>query len=217
MNPRQNHSLSSSRPKPPGPWVLVALSACLGVAFVGAERRPGIEAPRLATVDVLACVEAVLAAPANVGPREDEHARWARRLDAIGREIESAGAEREGLAPGPERDRLTARLAQLQRDLVTTRDEAARASETALARQAGEAFERVRRHATEAAAARGYSHLIAARTGTEGPAPASTVRALTQQILARPVLMAPPEDDLTQAVLDRLRAEGLTPDARSAP
>ena len=196
--------------------LIAPAAVTLAMAHRPAESR--FAEQRFATLDTLACVEQILAAPAFVQPREDDNARWTRRLNAIAAEIEAAATERDALPESdPEREALTARLANLQRDLVRTRDDASRETEAFLARQAADAFARVQRHATELARARGYTHLIAARAPGAPITPAPSIRALPQQVLARPVLVSPPEDDLTEALRERLEAEGLTPDARPVP
>lgn len=189
-----------------------ALAALALVALAFARAQPDPPAPRIASIDLFACVEAVIETPAYANPRVDESNRWTRRLAAIETEMNTAAAQLETLAQNdPTRQAITARLAALQRDYLNTRDQAAATTEAIAARQAAEIDTAVRAIATEIAAERGYSHLVASRAPETNidPSAVNTIRAATQQILARPLLLAPKEHDLTDATLTRLRERGL--------
>lgn len=181
----------------------------------GAQPEVRQELPaRIATVDALRVVQAVLDGDPYSTVRSEAETRLTGELTAMQTQLQNLQNEIQLLPPADPRgtqlrNQFNTGYAQLTQRSQTAQLEAAQL----LGEQAAQAYEKVYTTARGLAERLGYSHLIVTRR--DGAiSSAGGLAAVTQEMLARSVILAPAGDDLTE----RLRVEmGLPEFVDAAP
>ncbi len=196
---------------------MATLGLC-GVLLVGAgsalsagrgDTRARVEV-RIATVDIFRALQAYMQRP------EYEQARQAQTDQLVAREAELRTRIQQNQQKlqllTPNDPELATTQAALQADTQAYREfqQTAQMMAQGLAiEQSTRAFIEVHEQARALATELGYTHLLATRLDTsdlmsdEG-ATSQTTSQIIQELLARSVLMAPSEDDLTDRLMERM-------------
>lgn len=207
--------------KPATRAALIAATLLLSLPLAGwamatmhAGAQPAASAsPAIATVDALRLVQALLESDDYLAERTEAEERLTGELQAAQDELTSLQEEIQLLPPADPRgntlrQEFQQRLANLQQMSQTAQAEVSQL----LGEQAARAYERIADASREVATKRGYTHLISTRRDREIPA-IGGLSAVTQEILARTVLLAPGDTDITDAVRTKLDLPEFTEDA----
>lgn len=181
---------------------LIIASLAAGAMFAAGFASSGraVEPARVATVDTWALVQRMLNTEAYQPAREALGAEWTGKLESRQAQLEQLRNEIEQLAPtDAARQPLIQKFQGLFQEFERTGRDAQTAFEKLAADQAIEAFGKIRDEAVKLAKDKGYSHLLAGRMDSEVVS-ADNVGTVTQEILARPILLAPEADDLTETI-----------------
>ncbi|GAB4384005.1 MAG: hypothetical protein Kow0022_05310 [Phycisphaerales bacterium] len=164
---------------------------------------------RIATVDVIQILQEMLRTPEYFDPREELRARSEQELKDLQNGILRIRGELQLVTP---EERAT-RGQQLYNEMQQKQQEYERTANQRLAEfqaysgdQAASAYEKIYKTAVSIAEKEGYTHVLATRAGAAMDERES-IATVTQGILARPVLMYPPADDLTARVREALGYE----------
>lgn len=168
---------------------------------------------RLATVNMFHIVEKMVQSERYRPARETMMKEYQSRLEAAKREIESL--YNEIMQAGQESDKGRALIPQFQ-----TRQREAQQLEEELQVRAGEfntqQLAEAYRLATETVAMLakqgGYTHVLSTRGVASEPIRGTNVAAAVQEIMARPVVLFPEADDLTERAITELQLTGVTAD-----
>ncbi len=194
--------------------LLTALLCATGVGFVAAKsfsataaaQGPAVTAaaPRIATVDVLAVVERFVLSDKFTPAREALAAEKNKAMEPIAATLDSIEAKAKLLpANSPELRPLQEQYQQAQQQLDAMSETARREVEAFNVKQLNEAYGTVNDAASALADKLGYTHVLASRNGPTSLR-STTVNNAVQEMIARPVVKAPAEDDLTQRLIDQL-------------
>lgn len=161
---------------------------------------------RIATLNVFQVVEKMVQSDRYRPARDALMKEFQGKIDAAKKDVESianeiitAGQETEkGRALMPQYQSRKMEFDQLQQEM----GEKAGEFNT---QQLAEAYRLVIETANEIARSRGYTHVITTRGVAAEPIRSTNVAAAVQEIMARPVVMFPPQDDLTEAVATQLQ------------
>ncbi len=187
--------------------LLVGAGSALSAA--GGHAQTQVDA-RFATVDVFRALQAYMQRP------EYEQARQAQTDQLVAREAELRTRIQQNQQKlqllTPNDPELATTQAALQADTQAYREfqQTAQMMAQGLAiDQSTRAFLEVHAQATALAKELGYTHLLATRLDTsnlmsEDGATSQTTSQIIQELLARPVLMAPVEDDITDQLMERM-------------
>ena len=175
-------------------------------------------AVRIATVDVLSIVERMILSDALRNPRERFFADTDAPLQALANELRDMQARAQGIAQdSPEFQALSEQFNTRSNEFQIKNREASLAKDRFSTLQVSEAYARVINAAQALAQANGYTHVLASRTG-DPTLRSSTVPNAVQEILARPVLIGIPGDDLTERLAKDLGVDQVTiPAAGASP
>ncbi len=184
--------------------VLVVALAAITHRVVGSALQSGETPPRVASIDMLSLLEDYLRIDEFKPDRDALRAEWETRLadtqqilSGLEGELRMATPQTPGVQQLQQRYQQTAyQFQQLQR-------EASMAFDRFSAEQAADAYAVLYDSAVELAQERGYSHLIASRQSGEID-DRNNLSTVTQEILARPVMLAPEGHDLTAVLRDRM-------------
>ncbi|HRJ50471.1 MAG TPA: OmpH family outer membrane protein, partial [Phycisphaerales bacterium] len=168
---------------------------------------------RLATVNMFHIVEKMVQSERYRPARETMMKEFQTRLEAAKREIESL--YNEIMQAGQDSDKGRALIPQFQ-----TRQREAQQLEEELQVRAGEfntqQLAEAYRLATETVAMLakqgGYTHVLSTRGVASEPIRGTNVAAAVQEIMARPVVVFPEADDLTERAITELQLTGVTTD-----
>ncbi len=170
-------------------------------------------AERIGVVDILSLVEQTLQQPEYATIREQTADDLTENINQIQAQLAALSEELNTLPPGDPRGQEVFNQLQNQRMVAQNFQEQSLANFQRLsAAQAAEAYSLVRDAADQVAAREGYSFVIATRAGRDLSASVS-LPAVTQEVLARPVIVGMEENDLTEMV----RIELGLPDPAAAP
>ncbi|MDX2146212.1 MAG: OmpH family outer membrane protein [Planctomycetota bacterium] len=162
--------------------------------------------PRIASVDILAVVDKMLASeryhPLRFGKAQEFNAQ----LEPLQKEYRDAEF---GVVSTPESDPTRAEKIEVWRQkrqaFETKRQELDRQFDEFSTSHAVEGYRIAIETAQALARARGYTHVFASRSGTDLQ---TRLRAgFSIESAGRPLLISPPEDDLTSAVIAELKVE----------
>jgi Skp family chaperone for outer membrane proteins len=186
-----------------GAWGLSLWAGAQRSAFAQGAAPSGNA--RIATVDVLEVVERMVFSDKYRPSREARAAEINKGLQDIINQMQTLEAQAKDLKPDtPEFQPLAQQYAGLQQELEAKRAEGGRELESVNFNQLQESYRTVYDAARAMAKREGYSQLLASRRG-EVKFRSNNVNGLLQEILARPVLDVPAEDDLTQRLIDELK------------
>ena len=162
---------------------------------------------KLATIDVFRCLQIYMQRPEMVADRDAQNAELAATELEIRTRIQNNQAKLRILAQGDPQFATTQQAIQADSQAYQDfRQQAAVNAQTLAVVQSTEAFLAVQEKSSAIAAQLGYSHLIGAKLDhsdlitEDGPTSLNTSQ-MIQELLARPVLLAPAGDDITEQVL----------------
>ncbi len=163
------------------------------VSTVAAEQRVGV-------VDVLSLVEQMLQLEQFAGIREDTADELTRQIDAIQGRLAALSEQLNSLPPGAPEGQQVFNQLQAQRQQAQQFQERSLADfQRMSAAQAAEVYSAVREAVDAVSAREGYTFVFASRKGDD-LSMATSLPAVTQDVLARPVLVGFEHDDLTALV-----------------
>ncbi len=175
-----------------------------------AELSSSVAAPveaKLATIDLFRCLQVYMQRPEMVAARDAQNAELVATEQAIRSRIETNQAKLRILVQGDPQFAMTQQAIQADSQAYQEFRQQASVNAQALAvTQSTEAFLAVQEKGSAVAAQLGFSHLISAKLdhsdlmGDKGPSSLNTSQ-MIQELLARPVLLAPEGDDITERVL----------------
>lgn len=182
-----------------------AVGATLLATGAGAGRA---NESRIATVDVIEILQEMLRTDSYEQPREQMRVQSEEELKTLENEIRRLQGELQ-LIPPEERTRgqmMYNDLQQKQNQYRQLADQRVREFQSLSGEQAANAYAQIYETAVALATEGGYTHVLATRAGGVLDEQ-ETIAMVTQGILARPALLYPPADDLTQRVRDKLGYE----------
>jgi Skp family chaperone for outer membrane proteins len=169
-------------------------------------RTPAREA-RIGTVDTYRISERIMQQPRLQREREQGDEQFQERMRTIENEMRELETRAQVLPQtDPRFQELVTRAQALEADYQRIQGERQQELERINSRQLIAAFDQTRIAAEEFARQRGYTHIFSARS-FDRPVETTTVGATLQELLARPIIVGIPEDDLTDAILDRMQLE----------
>jgi Skp family chaperone for outer membrane proteins len=190
--------------------VVIALVAAIGLrdGFAQPEefRRAGpVPEVRIGTVDVYLISERIMEQEPLRAARQRVDDTYQQRLGEIETEGRQLEARLQVLTQNdPQVQQIHTRAEALQADYQRLLQERQQELEAINSRQLIDAFKQARDAAYQVAQRRGYTHIFSSRQ-FERPIETTTVGATLQEMLARPVLVGIPQDDLTETVIAELR------------
>lgn len=191
------------------------LAVALGVLFMVTGAGSGrANESRLATVDVITLLQEMLRTPEYFDPREESKTRSEGELKQLENEVRRLDGELRLVTP-EERARgqqLYNDLQAKQRQYQQLAEQRVREFQSLSGEQAAEAYARIHAAATRVGMREGYTHVLMSRPGA-ALEETDTITMVTQGILARPVLMFPEADDLTDRVRQELGYEVVPADS----
>jgi Skp family chaperone for outer membrane proteins len=168
---------------------------------------------RLATVDVFAVVERVWLSDTNMAARTALAEVTNKELEALNAKMGEMRTKAEGLGPdSPELKTLAEQFQQVQAEAQQKQQQGNTEMERVSTLQLGDAYQQVMLEAQKLAKELGYTHVLASKLG-DLTFRSTTMNGALQELLARPVVVGTPEDDITE----RLMAKFPMPAALSAP
>jgi len=184
--------------------VLVVAMAAITHRVVGSAVQSGETPPRVASVDILSLLEDYLRLDEFKPDRDALRTEWESRLADTQQILTGLEAELRMATPQtPGVQQLQQRYQQTAYQFQQQQREASMAFDRFSAEQAADAYATLYESAVGLAQERGYSHLIASRQSGEID-DRNNLATVTQEILARPVMLAPEGHDLTAVLRDRL-------------
>jgi Skp family chaperone for outer membrane proteins len=173
---------------------------------------------RIARVDVYTISERIMQSPETLAAIEAVANQWREKLKPIQEDLNKLGAQLQTL---PENDPTFEKLlAEGREKEAQGRQLEAQANaevESTKAKLLIEAYSKIVAEAERLASAKGYTHVMGARSATK-PIETDSVNIALQEMLARTVIVGPSEDDLTEQVAKALNAmeapagSGVTPE-----
>lgn len=171
------------------------------------QAAPSSGPVRIATIDVYAIVEKMLAKGDYKKAQDDLADKWTTKLEAIKKDFAKIQADLQVLPQSDPKFQETYRTA---RDKQGEFDKAVQSkdveSEALTSRQLTEVYQQVRDAASKAADRMGYTHVVVTRP-PERPITSQTVGATLQELLARPIIKTPAGDDITKTVAADLKVD----------
>lgn len=183
---------------------LLIAPALVGQSATAIEQTRGVAPDRIATIDAFALLERSLDLEDYATARADLTTELRAQGDELEAQIEKLDNELSVLVPGdPAINQKQTQLQALYQQYQTFQQQAPLTYDRLAAQQGSEAYWRVVRRAREIATERGYTHLLVSRLKADDFSAVNVAQAM-QEILARPVIMTPPGDDLTEVVMEDL-------------
>ncbi len=182
------------------------------VAGEAPARQPG-GTIRMATVDMLKIVEKMVKSERYSPSREAFNKDLTTKLESMAGDLQALRAQIQSSPQNaPETQTLMQNYQARGQEFEQARNEAANRSDEFNARQIAEAYRLVVEVVDAQAKKAGYTHVLATRSGPP-TLKSGNIAGTVQEMLARPVVMGEPADDLTKAVMDELKL----PDTEDAP
>lgn len=179
----------------------VSASATSGAAAAKAER-----AARFATCDVYKIAERLMKQDKYSASIKNAKAEAEARLEPMAKELEAL-RNKINAAGGPKADPEGTQLyQQKQQAIVQAQSTAEREFDRFTSQTNHAAYLAVIDAAQIVATARGYTHVLATRPADSGSGPETALQ-FTLGVLARPAVIFPTDDDLTEAVMAELKLE----------
>lgn len=162
---------------------------------------------RIATFDVFLAIELLMKQPDLDKARTDLEASYTQRLGAIERELLTIQNDLRALTPNsPQAEALIDRGEAKQSEYQDVARERVERLERLSAQHLTQSYDRARQAAAAAGKRLGYTHIFASRSA-DREINTENVAGTLQEILARPVLVGIPQDDITAEVLRELKIE----------
>jgi Skp family chaperone for outer membrane proteins len=195
----------------------LALQPHLPAASAQPQNGGQLREVRIATVDIYLVSERIMQQERYRRAREQGDEGYQRQLTAIEDELRQMETRLQTLNQNdPQAQQIYTRAQALQTDYQRLQQERQQELERINSRQLIDAFTQTRGAAAEVARRGGYTHIISNRQ-FDRPIETTTVGATLQEMLARPILIGIPQDDLTEAVLAELRLDPAPPITPGAP
>lgn len=170
------------------------------------------EEHRVATVDILLLLQRLMQTDEYLPQREAVSEEWSNRIQGAQANLDKLEAEIRLLSPNDPRSMaLRQQYQQSAQQLQQLSQQGQQAFQSMTAEQASSGYTRIRDRARQMATEWGYSHLIASRTEVDFSG-VTNLPGVTQEILARPVLLSPPGDDITEAIAEAMNLPELEDD-----
>lgn len=190
--------------------ISLALLAAIAIAFVFTSNVTGTHAlqpgsdSRIATVDLLTLLEDQLQTEDYKPGRDAFRTEWESRIEAVRQRLQRIETEIQMLTPAdPNFRQLQQQYQQSGYEFQQLSRDATIAFDQFNAEQAAEAYETLHENAAALAEGLGYSHLYVSRQSGE-IVERGNLATVTQEILARSVVISPEGDDLTDRLRERL-------------
>lgn len=165
-----------------------------------AEGVPRLADPvRIATCDVFSVMQALVESERFKPRRVAEQEKARNELKEIAGQIGALEQQLKSMDPKDEKTIEVFREFNLKKELFTERQ---KELDEFLGDQFVEAYEEVRKAANAVAEREGYTHVLVTRGRDEKVN--NDMEQVTQQMLSRPVLRSPVQDDITDRVLGEL-------------
>jgi Skp family chaperone for outer membrane proteins len=185
--------------------VVLAGVALLVAAPVSARYQNGNSASNgIATVDLLTLLEDMLQTEDFKPSRDAYREEWESRLDELQQRLQQIETELRMSSPqDPNVRALQQQYQQTGFEFQQVQREASMGFDQFNAEQAAEAYGTLHTAAVGLAEELGYSHLVVSREQGE-ITERGNLATVTQEILARPIVLSPDADDLTARLRERL-------------
>lgn len=168
---------------------------------------------RIATVDVFAVVERVWLSDNNMAARTALAEVTNKELEALNARMAEMRTRAEQLGQdSPEIAALAQEFQKVQAEAQQKQQQGNTEMERVSTLQLGDAYQQVMLEAQKLSKELGYSHVLASKLG-DLTFRSTTMNGALQELLARPVVVGTPEDDITE----RLIAKFPVPAALNAP
>jgi len=179
------------------------------------RRGTGIAPARVAAVDTLRVVRALMESSDLVEAREDLRDELSPQVQALQQRAQQLAAQLQNMEPDdPSLGQTRSQYQQVVQQFQQAAQQANSQLDSLSAEQALDAFRTVRDAVQELADELGYTHVFSAVARYEEMGAAGT-SAATQEIIARQLLVWPADDDITERVMEHLGVED--PDSPDAP
>lgn len=205
-----------------GAALVVALGAAVMTSRAFSPLPQGASAApaRIATVDSLAVVEKLVLSDKYAPARDALALERNKAIEPLDAKLKDIEARAKLLQAGaPEIKGMQEEYQTTQRQIDQMVDAGRRDLEALNVKQISEAFKTVNEAAAAMADKMGYTHVLSSRMG-EASLRSSSVNLAVQEMIARSVVKAPAEDDLTQRLLNELGVANVqvpAPGAQPAP
>jgi len=185
--------------------VLIIAFAAFSPKVMGSRQSASAASQKIATVDLLSLLEDMLQTDDYKPGRDAYRAEWETRITDVQSRIQQVETELRMSAPTDPNVRvLQQQYQQFGYEFNQIRNEAGLGFDKFNADQAAEAYELLYTEAVSLAKALGYSHVFVTRTGGE-ITERGNLATVTQEILARPLALAPEDDTLTARLRERMQ------------
>ncbi|GJM20036.1 MAG: hypothetical protein DHS20C14_22490 [Phycisphaeraceae bacterium] len=181
----------------------LCLAVTLGVTLrtTSAQDTPAAKRGMIATVDVVTLLEEALQTDEYRVPRDALYQKMDDEIQQGQNQLISMQNQIRSMDPAdPQTNQLYGQYQQLVQQLEASSQAKAAEYDQAGAAQAVAIFNRVRAASSTAGDRLGYEYVMASRSSDATMGEAAGLTAVTQQILARPVLAGAEHDDITAAV-----------------
>ncbi|HYF13484.1 MAG TPA: OmpH family outer membrane protein [Phycisphaerales bacterium] len=172
-----------------------------------AQGGPAPASVRIATVDVLAVVERMILSPKYAPAREKLQSERSEELRELSDRMRALETRARDMKPETEEFKTLAAEFQGIEATFQQRQQAAHGELEALnVKDLTDAYRDVFNAAHELARTQGYTHVIATRAG-EPVFRSNNAAGVVQEMIARPVLVGVPGDDITQRLVEKLNLQ----------
>lgn len=174
-------------------------------------------AERTGTVDMYGLIERMIDSDLYKPAREAHHNELRAKLEAIQKELEATQTSLRAMDQGKpefqgEVTKFQARVQEFQQLQETSNQQAEKFNTEQLI----EAYKMIVAGVGQVAKDKGYTHVVATRSMSVDIKPTNLQSAL-QEIMARPMVSSPTEDDLTEAVATAMKLPAPKPPVADAP
>ena len=184
--------------------LMIAALVTLTHSVRGNTQNAGAPPARIATIDLLGLLEDMLQTDAYKPDRDEFRGEWETKISDMQNALAQIEGELRLASPtDPNTRQLQQRYQQTGYQYQQLQRQAGMEFDRFSADQAASAYAMLHEKAAELAAELGYTHLVTSRRSGE-IADRGSLATVTQEILARAVILSPDTDDLTETLRDRL-------------
>jgi Skp family chaperone for outer membrane proteins len=196
-----------------------SLAACvtLGLGLNGliapalAHNSAVADGNRIATVDVLSVVEKLASSDRYMPAREEKIKSLRAPIEVLQKELDELRTKITAIPDfqtNAEAQPLIQQFQQKNQTMQSFTQQAQTEAESFNTGQLQEAYKIVLETVSTIATSRGYTHVFSTRL-PDNKMTSTNVQGMLQEMLARPLIKAPPADDLTQDVIKELKLENV--------